>query len=1135
MSTEQQQLEAGIQALEAQRALLGDAVVDASVAGLRAKLTALTAPPSPSPTPADPAQTLKQVTILFLDVVGSTTLAQQLDPEAVSAVMDGALARASQVVEAHQGKVLQYAGDNLLAVFGAGDVREDDAERAVRCGLVLLELGRVLGSEVQTAYDHPGFNVRVGIHTGGVLLGGGVDAEGTIRGIAVNIAARMEQTAPSGALRVSHDTYALVRGMFDVEPQPPLLVKGLDESVQSYLVLRAKPRSFHIGTRGIEGVATRMVGRDAEFVLLQQAFDRLFVERQLIMVTVVAEAGIGKSRLLYEFEAWSEARPEAFFVFRGRATPQTQSQPLGLLRDVLAWRFQIADDDTLEVAKAKFEQGIVPLFLHEDGADLAEGHAHVLGHLLGIDYSGSRHVRGILDDPRQIRNRALRAAAQVFRRLSVSGDRPVVLELEDLHWADEGTLDFLSELSELNRDVPMLVLALTRPALFERRAEWGGGVHQRIDLKPLDHSASRQLAGELLKCLPQAPAALSELVSERAEGNPFYMEELVKMLVDQGAIATTGTQWTLRPEKLLATQVPASLTGVLQARLDGLPGPERLALQEASVIGQVFWDQALAALDVQAPVALPALVRRGLTPPRLNATMDGMREYAFSHQILQEVTYATLLRRTKRGLHARAATWLAGLTGARASDFLGAAAEHFELAGESSQACAFFARAAEHAKARYAHDVALRHVVRAIALLDRSTDSEGPETLALRWRLLFVREHALNLQGHRAEQRAALDGLQRVADALDDDGRRSYAARRRSQLAMRTADPGAQEAAARQAMAFAERAGDVEARLHAQRLLADALGALGDLSAGEALARDGLAEARARGLRRVEGVFLNALSYIAGIKDDQVTGLSLDLQDLPIWRELGDPQGEAIALANVGGDWLWFGELTQARQCLEGALRLSRIVGARSLECGPLTDLSQVLRRQGDAAQALAVARTALDIAVHVQARDYEAQSLYRVGEAELALKHLEAAAAAFERAESVAAAIGHRIEHDAVAGRARVALAGSDITGAMALVERLLASPATTGALDGFDAKLIMFTCHQVLASTGDPRAPALLDSAHALLQRRAATINDAALRQSFLTHISEHREILMAWQKQREQSAGLGVISGQAVDGPL
>ena len=192
MSSEQQQLEAGIQALEGQRALLGDVVVNASVAGLHAKLAALLS------VPPDPAQSLKQVSILFLDVVGSTTLSQRLDPEEISSVMDDALARGTVIVEGHGGKVLQYAGDNILAAFGADEAREDDAERAVRCGLALLVFGKTLGAEVLSAHAHAGFNVRVGIHTGGVLLGGGVDADGSIRGIAVNIAARMEQTAPAG-------------------------------------------------------------------------------------------------------------------------------------------------------------------------------------------------------------------------------------------------------------------------------------------------------------------------------------------------------------------------------------------------------------------------------------------------------------------------------------------------------------------------------------------------------------------------------------------------------------------------------------------------------------------------------------------------------------------------------------------------------------------------------------------------------------------------------------------------------------------------------------------------------------------------------------------------------------------------
>ena len=517
--------------------------------------------------------------------------------------------------------MLQYAGDSILAVFGADEAREDDAERAVRCGLALLELGKALGAEVRAAHGHDGFNVRVGVHTGGVLLGGGVDADGSIRGIAVNIAARMEQTAPAGALRISHDAYAQVRGLFEVERQEPLAVKGVDEPIQSYLVLRAKARSFRLGSRGIEGVATRMIGRDAELEALQDAFKRLFIDRSLAAVTVVADAGIGKSRLLYEFAAWSDARPESFFLFRGRATPQTQGQPFGLLRDIIAWRFQIADDDSIETARRKMEQGIVPLFLDDDGPDLAEGHAHLLGHLIGIEWRESRHVKGILDDPKQIRNRAFHAAAQLFRRIGRADGSPVVLQLEDLHWADNESLDFLAYLAEIDRDVPLLMLACCRPTLFERRASWcAERVHRRIDLQPLGKDMSRLLVSELLKKLPEVPAALRELVTGGAEGNPFYMEELVKMLIDQGAIET-GEVWKVNAERLLLTKVPPTLTGVLQARLDGLPAPERLTLQQASVIGPVFWDRALIALDTKAHETLA-----GAGAPRARAAARGLEQ-----------------------------------------------------------------------------------------------------------------------------------------------------------------------------------------------------------------------------------------------------------------------------------------------------------------------------------------------------------------------------------------------------------------------------------------------------------------------------------------------------------------------------
>jgi len=1113
MTPEQQQLEAAISALQAQRSLLGDRVVESLLAAANAKLAALTSRPAPS---SPPAPTLRQVTILFLDVVGSTALSQHLDPEAIGAVMDDALARGTVVVQAHAGKVLQYAGDSILAVFGADEAREDDAERAVRSGLALLELGKVLGAEVRAAHGHEAFNVRVGIHTGGVLLGGGVDAEGSIRGIAVNIAARLEQTAPAGALRISHDTYAQVRGMFEVELQEPLAVKGVDEPVQSYLVLRAKPRSFRLGSRGIEGVATRMIGRDAELETLKDAFKRLFVERRLAAVTVVADAGIGKSRLLYEFAAWSEARTESFFIFRGRATPQTQGQPFGLLRDILAWRFQIADDDSIETARRKMEQGIVPLFLDDDGPELSEGHAHLLGHLIGIEWRESRHVKGILDDPKQIRNHAFHAAAQLFRRIGSSDGSPVVMQLEDLHWADNESLDFLAYLAEIDHDVPLLMLACCRPTLFERRVSWcGERFQQRIGLQPLGKDMSRLLVNELLKKLPDVPAALRELVTGGAEGNPFYMEELVKMLIDQGAIET-GEAWKINAERLLLTKVPPTLTGVLQARLDTLPARERLTLQQASVIGPVFWDRALIALDATAKETLPMLVHRELALPRADSNNDDLREYAFKHQILHQVTYATVLKRTRRDLHGKLARWLCAQTGLRANDFLGAAARHFEQAGDEANAAEYHTRAAEQARTRMAHHAVLDHVQRALALLDKVPATATPH---LHWRLLEAREATLDIQGDRPGQRADIDAMSELAEAQGDDRRRAHAAWRRSALAQRVADHPAMEAAARRAVAWAGRADHAEIRLLAQRLLAMSLAFQGRPADGRVIAQETLTEARALGLRWVEGSCLNALGVIAGMQDDEVGALLLDQQSLDAYRAAGDRRNEAIAHGNIGAGWLGLGELARARRELEEGLRLMRVNGERALQVSPLCALSTLALWQGDDAHALVQARAALETAVAVHARDQEAAALCRLGDAELALGRHPAAAQAFRLAHERAIEISSPYRHDASAGLARVALAQKDTVAALQAFEALLAPGARTRAddnpLEGVEfPRLVEWTCHRVLASVGDQaRAAEWLERAHDALQAQAATISDAALRQGFLQNIPAHREILGAW----------------------
>lgn len=649
---EQRDIEAGIAALEAQRGIVSEAVLDLALAPLREKLTQLREQAG-----GVGAQQLRQVSVLFVDVVGSTAIGQSLEPEDIHAVMDGALGRFTEVVLAHHGRVLQYTGDGMLAVFGAEEAHEDDAESAIRAGLGVIDEARRLAPDVRRTHGVPDFTVRAGIHTGTVLLGGGVVADANIRGATVNVAARMEQTAPPGGLRISRETYRHVRGVFDVDEQPAITVKGIDEPVQSFLVERARPRALRDATRGIEGVETRMVGRDAELSRLGAAFDEVIAHRSLRAVTVVGDAGLGKSRLLGAFRDALEAHRQKHWLLLGRSQPRSALQAFGLLHDLVTGWLDIGDDDTAEEARRKLIAGLMPLLPGE-----GEAAVHLLGHLIGLDFSASPHVREVLGDARQIRERGFIAATQVLRCLAASDGSPVVVILDDLHWADDGSLDFVRHVLDAHRDMPLLMLMLARPTLFERRADWASGdpLHERLDLVALDRSRSQELAEALLHRIDVVPAALRALVTDGAEGNPFYMEELVKMLIDDGVICVEGKDWRVLPEKLLKAHVPSTLTGVLQSRLDALAPLERAALYQAAIVGHVFRDDALAALAPAATKSLPALLRKQLIVRRDKAGGRESREYAFQHHLLHQVTYDSVLKTPKRAGHARVgAFWCA--------------------------------------------------------------------------------------------------------------------------------------------------------------------------------------------------------------------------------------------------------------------------------------------------------------------------------------------------------------------------------------------------------------------------------------------------------------------------------------------
>ncbi len=654
-----------IAALESHRAALGDALVDAALGPLLERRALLNAEPA-SP---QPVRRLRQVSVLFLDIVGSTQLIENLEPEDVQEVVDGALAAFTALVLHHGGEVLRYAGDSLKAAFGADGTREDDAERAVNCGLALLQEAARRGGAVQQAHGLAGFDARVGIHTGPVVRGGGVEQDNSLSGLAVNIAARMEQSTAPGTLRISMDTYRLVQGCFEVQEQPALQVKGLQEPMRTFLVLGVRERRLRGLRHGADGVTGAMVGRDAEQRQLQRLASTVFAPGgRLAVATVIADAGVGKSRLLAEFAQTLDLK--RCWMLLGRAHPRTSLQPFDLLRDMLARQFQIGEADPAPVARAKLVDGMTPLLpADRDGDSEAEAEAtiHRLGHLIGLDFSASPHVKDLLGDERQFRQLAFEAGANCLRHLSDS--TLVVLVLDDLHWADSGTLEFMRFVLRRNAHTPLLALMLTRPIFFEQQPDWtsaepapGPGLppngqpvaaHLRLDLRPLDKALSHELADSLLQRLGEVPVALRALITGGAEGNPFYMEELVKMLIDDGVIEVAPTTWRVRSDKLLSARVPPTLAGVLQARLDALSATERSALQQAAIVGHVFWDQALAAIESAAAAALPALLRKQLIVRHDTPAFDGTREYAFAHNLLHQVTYDGVLKAPKRQGHAR--------------------------------------------------------------------------------------------------------------------------------------------------------------------------------------------------------------------------------------------------------------------------------------------------------------------------------------------------------------------------------------------------------------------------------------------------------------------------------------------------
>jgi predicted ATPase/class 3 adenylate cyclase len=912
----------------------------------------------------------RQVTILFADFSGFTSFSAQLDPEDLRDTMNNLWVNLDAVIANHGGTPEKHSGDAIMAVFGGWKSREDDPAEAIRAALSMQAWLEARKSES----GWPTLRMRIGIHTGVVVVGpADHSGEFLATGDAVNLASRLEQSAPVGGVLVSRETYGHVYGMFDAQAQPPLTVKGIGEPIETYLILRAKPRGLALQVRGIEGVETAMIGRREELKQLQAVFENVIRDRVTQLLTVVAEGGIGKSRLFREFQKWTDLLPQYFRLFCGRATSEAANQPFALIADLFNTRFEIQESDSAPVARDKFERGLAALINGDArGVEaLAEDvmvDIHLVGQLVGLDFSASSHLRDILEDLEQIRQRAFHGFVRLFTAISqcpATEQRPsisaIMIVLDDLHWADEGSLDLVEHLARNCRWVPLMILCSARPAFFEQRPDWCDGLSNvaRLNLDPLSLSESDAMVKSILSKASDIPPALRELVTEGAEGNPFYIEEMIKMLMDQQVIVAQADAWQIELGRLLDARVPSTLTGVLQARLDGLSSAERAVIQRASVVGRVFWDTSVEHMSAGAAdagsgplfestltqkdiaVALDGLRRKGLVFRRDRSAFAGTVEYLFKHELLRNVAYESLLKKTRRRHHGRLAEWLKDHSGGRIHEFAGQVAAHFELAVRLAEAAEWHGRAAQQARLGYAPAIASEHFKKALQLLppDAARD-KALQRQQLEWQEGLV--ETLGAQAHFSEAMEFCNTMRQLAKSLGDPAAEARAWNHTAYLHERRGDNRSSIHCAEQAEALARslsEAGRAE-KIRALHIKGWAFYRLGEAPQVLALGQQTLMLCAEDENRRGMATSFKLLGVAQLQLGNYAAANSFFEQGQALYREMGDARNTAAMWSNRGETARARGDFKTAADLYDKALSMVRQIANRDSELIYLCNLS---------------------------------------------------------------------------------------------------------------------------------------------------------------------------------------------------
>ena len=617
--------------------------------------------------PAPAGEERKIVSVLFVDLVGFTDRSDRADPEDVRATLRPYHALLKREIERFGGTLEKFIGDAAMAVFGAPVAHEDDPERAVRAALRITDAIADLNDERPELE----LAVRAAVNTGEAVVALGArpeQGEGMVAGDVVNTASRLQAVAAVGGVVVGEVTYRSSRHVVDYEPMEPVRVKGKAEPVPIWRAIRARSRY----AVEIESAPTPFIGRGDELMLLQQTFSRMLKERSLQLVTVAGEPGVGKSRLIAEFSSWVDDRPELVYWRQGRCPPYGEGITFWALGEIVKAHGGILESDSPEEAGSKLSETVDALVRQSsEGEWLRSRVAPLIG----------------LPAPQVDREESFTAWRTLLE--AAASVQPLILVIEDLHWADDAMLGFIEYFADWSTDVPVLLLCTARPELYERRLGWGGGKRNSasIALSPLTEDETARLVAALLS-EAVLPVETQAALMERSGGNPLYAEEFVRMLTDRAILERRGRVLHIAEDAEIP--VPDNVQGLIAGRLDTLPPDRKSLLQDAAVMGKVFWSGAVAEMarrDERAVRAdLHELARKELVRPVRRSSMEGQAEYSFWHILVRDVAYGQIPRAARAARHRAAAEWIVGMAGGRVEDHAELLAHHYGQALELARA-----------------------------------------------------------------------------------------------------------------------------------------------------------------------------------------------------------------------------------------------------------------------------------------------------------------------------------------------------------------------------------------------------------------------------------------------------------------